>query len=402
MMETFAVQHQGGGIPMNVIMHIPAFAAAWLLATMSGIPMNLTFVCGLLLSICVGALGMLINSPKRQIGYAALSALCLWMPQWSVFIPVLAADATYASGLSEAQPRWRRYVGATPLIILVLLMALQPTAQWHEMMHDPTLLDMIWLVLLWGLAAGMVSYALARRTSQGDRMRMTADVQRERLRLSRANLNDMQTARAADMQRARMAERTRIAREIHDNVGHLLTSAIMMVQADQVVAATMGDDEHAQSFARVGATLDDAMTTIRRSVHDLRDEGTDFTAMVDDAVGVAADAALDVQLHNSVEHAPSQVAHCFAAIIRESLTNTIRHGTARHASVRINELPGLWQLVVQDDGGPSVGEHGDGTPGIGLLDIEERARVLGGQSLCGPHGEGWRVFVSIPKTTVSP
>ncbi|PAU66930.1 Signal transduction histidine kinase, partial [Bifidobacterium italicum] len=203
--------------------------------------------------------------------------------------------------------------------------------------------------------------------------------------------------RAADMRRARLNERTRIAREIHDNVGHTLTRAIMMTQADQIVATTIGDDGHAAQFARIGATLDEAMTMIRRSVHDLKDEGTDFQGMMEDAAAVSEGSPLRVRLVDGIRQAPSSLAHCFAAIIREALTNTVRHGTAREATVRLIDLPGLWQLVVQDDGGkPERPVRRAG--GIGLADIEERARALGGTATCGPYAQGWRVFVSVPKT----
>lgn len=171
----------------------------------------------------------------------------------------------------------------------------------------------------------------------------------------------------------------------------------MMTQADQVVATTLGDDMHAAQFAQIGATLDEAMTMIRRSVHDLKDEGTDFQGMMEDAAAVPEGAALQVRLDDGIRQAPSALAHCFAAVIREALTNTVRRGTAREATVRLIDLPGLWQLVVQDDGGKPARTAPRG--GIGLADIEERARALGGTATCGPYAQGWRVFVSVPKTT---
>ena len=199
------------------------------------------------------------------------------------------------------------------------------------------------------------------------------------------------------MRQARLNERTRIAREIHDNVGHVLTRAIMMTQADHVVAATVGDAEHAAQFGQISATLDEAMTLIRASVHDLKDEGTDFHSMVEDAASVDEGVPLTVHLADGIEHAPAAVARCFAAVIREALTNAVRHGTASEATVKLIDLPGLWQLIVQDNGGKPISAGAMRSAGIGLADIEERARALGGNATCGPYGEGWRVFVSIPK-----
>lgn len=229
------------------------------------------------------------------------------------------------------------------------------------------------------------------------RYRALADARRERLRLSHARIADVEAQRTADMRQARLNERTRIAREIHDNVGHVLTRAIMMTQADHVVAATVGDAEHAAQFSQISATLDEAMTLIRASVHDLKDEGTDFHSMVEDAASVDEGVPLVVHLADGIKHAPAAVARCFAAVIREALTNAVRHGTASEATVKLIDLPGLWQLIVQDNGGKPISAGATRSAGIGLADIEERARALGGNATCGPYGEGWRVFVSIPK-----
>ena len=210
-------------------------------------------------------------------------------------------------------------------------------------------------------------------------------------------LADVESARSADLQHARLTERTRIAREIHDNVGHLLTRAIMLTNADQVIATSTGDTLHADQFGQLGHTLDEAMTMIRKSVHGLKDEGTDFRAMVEDAMATAKQSDVEIRLSNAIDAVPSHVAHAFTAVIRGALTNTIRHSAASEAHVHLIDLPGLWQLIVQGNGG--VPERGRvASMGIGIADIEERARALDGTATCGYHNGGWRVFMSVPKT----
>ena len=97
---------------------------------------------------------------------------------------------------------------------------------------------------------------------------------------------------------------------------------------------------------------------------------------------------------------------------------------ARNVDITLRDFPALWQLRIQDDGalwndgsqGNINGMMGESSArfrqfhdaartatmrdasGSGLADIEERARALGGTAVCGPYHEGWRVFVSIPKT----
>ena len=89
-------------------------------------------------------------------------------------------------------------------------------------------------------------------------------------------------------------------------------------------------------------------------------------------------------------------ARCLLAVVREALSNTLRHSDARHVSVELAEHPGLWRLRVADDG-DAAAPAPDGA-GMGLASMEERVRALGGSFQAGP-GErgGWVVFASVPR-----
>ena len=149
------------------------------------------------------------------------------------------------------------------------------------------------------------------------------------------------------------------------------------------------------------------MTMVRRSVHDLEDDGTDFAAQIEAAVASfdGISPYFSVSLANDVDTAPAPVSRCFATVIREALANVAHHSEAHEASVTLRDFPTLWQLVVQDPG-PAIRARDargrcrtDGEPprGMGLTDIESRVRSIGGTALCGPYDGGWRVFVSVPK-----
>lgn len=181
----------------------------------------------------------------------------------------------------------------------------------------------------------------------------------------------------------------------------------MQAQAGRAVAEATDDEVAARGFTTLGETLDDAMTMVRRSVHDLEDDGTDFAAQIEAAVasfdGISPD--FSVSLANDVDTAPAPVSRCFATVIREALANVAHHSEAHEASVTLRDFPTLWQLVVQDPG-PAIRARDargrrrtDGEPprGMGLTDIESRVRSIGGTALCGPYDGGWRVFVSVPK-----
>lgn len=282
----------------------------------------------------------------------------------------------------------------------------------------------------------LLGFVLGRARASSDEARRALlhaqDRARESSRATRSRIADIDEERAQSIRMATLGERTRIAREIHDNVGHLLTRAIMQAQAGRTVAEATNDTVAAQGFATLGATLDDAMTMVRRSVHDLEDDGTDFAAQIDDAVtsfdGISPGFA--VTLANDIAKAPAPVSRCFTTVIREALSNVVHHSAAHEASVTLRDFPAFWQLVIQDPG-PAVSES-DGSRtaaarpramratrvgsrlaadsvadmcgsadelmrGMGLADIESRVRALGGTAVCGPYEGGWRVFVSVPK-----
>ena len=85
------------------------------------------------------------------------------------------------------------------------------------------------------------------------------------------------------------------------------------------------------------------MTMVRRSVHDLEDDGTDFAAQIEAAVasfdGISPD--FSVSLANDVDTAPAPVSRCFATVIREALANVAHHSEAHEASVTLRDFPTL-------------------------------------------------------------
>lgn len=233
--------------------------------------------------------------------------------------------------------------------------------------------------------------------------RHAKDARRAMARDMAARLASSAEERDIAMRMATLDERTRIARDIHDNVGHLLTRAIMQTEASKIVSQARGDMEAVRALEEIGGTLHEAMTMMRRSVHDLADEGTDFPSMVEEAARCSS--ALDVQVTNDVTAVPAPVARCCVALIREALANTVHHGTATHAEVVLRDFPAFWQIAVQDDGGRprTTGSAGpEISRGMGLADIEARVRALDGTCAYGPNGPGWRVFASIPKRDSAP
>lgn len=369
------------------------------------------------------------------------------IPVWCAFLPVIAYDAARMQLVSipnkssvlaqSSQTVDTALTSPTSATLVSNLLAYSvahlnriiPILRWvwiipliRELfmlrLNDISSITLIAFFVVLTFASFMWGFDARRATILQQQIRKMQDQTRESSRTIQIRLADIAEERAQSVRTATLRERTRIAREIHDNVGHLLTRAIMQTQAGRTVADVSGDTASAQAFGSLHETLHDAMTMIRRSVHDLEDNGTDFVAQIDDAVHALdnIDSKLSIHLTNDITVAPAPVTRCFATVIRESLTNVVRHSEAQQATVTLRDMPALWQLVVQDSG-PRTQQRSDvqetasydrSNPhspwavdevqrGMGLADIESRTRALGGTSLCGPSGTGWRVFVSIPK-----
>lgn len=189
----------------------------------------------------------------------------------------------------------------------------------------------------------------------------------------------------------------RIAREIHDNVGHLLTRSIMQVEALQVVHR---DDERVRGeLAQVGDTLHEAMGCVRASVHDLHDDAFDLETQIREAADACATLAVDIDYRAS--DVPPDVGYGFIAIVREALSNAAKHSDASRVSVSVAAYPAFYRLVVHDNGSvppPSdmLGDAPRADGGIGLSTMADRARALGGRCRFD-YDRGFKVFATVPK-----
>ncbi len=233
-----------------------------------------------------------------------------------------------------------------------------------------------------GLAPVAVGYALRLQADRG------------------ADLARLERARSA-LERAE--ERARIARDVHDAVGHHL-SAIRL----QAVGARRSPDS-AQTAERTLRTIADlshrALTDIRELLEVLRDEapepGGPGLADLDPLVRGFDEQGLAVRLRVAADverDLPAAVGSCVVRIVREALVNVLRHSAARAAVVRIDRAGGAVVVSVRDPGPArspdAVGR--DGTGG-GIRGMAERANALGGTAEAGPDGRGgWGVRAALP------
>ncbi len=298
--------------------------------------------------------------------YAAASAL---RPALCLFLPVAYYDAF------ELEQGWRVLLGTAAAAACLAQLPLGAAAA----------------------VAGLVAaaWALKSRAVQSERLkaelRQLRDTDQEMAMLLARKHKELVERQDYELRLATLNERSRIAREIHDHVGHLLSRSILQVGALMV---TEQDRDARAALAVMRDTLSQAMDSIRASVHNLHDEAIDLRTQVD---GLASDFLFcPIRVDYRLETEPGKdITYCFIAVIKEGLSNIIRHSDATAVNLTLLEHPALYQLVLHDNGSAGTG-GGAGGEGLGLRNMEDRVAALGGQFLAERSG-GFRLFVSVPK-----
>ena len=239
----------------------------------------------------------------------------------------------------------------------------------------------------------------------GDAIRSRRTQQAERLRIA-----EQEAATARELAaRAVIEERLRIARELHDVIAHSMS--LIAVQAGvggHVIRSDVAAAEHALEV--IAETSRNALTQTRWMLGLLRGEDTDVAAppihTIDDLDGLVRDvreAGIDVALtvEGPVRALDAGIELTAYRIVQESLTNVLKHSSARQARVRVTYVQDGVDVEVRD-----AGRGGRATPmkvgvvsGHGLGGLRERTRLLGGVLEYGAlEGTGFRVAAHLPSS----
>lgn len=188
---------------------------------------------------------------------------------------------------------------------------------------------------------------------------------------------------------ATLSERNRIARDIHDNVGHLLSRSLLQVGA---LYATNKDELIKEDLKNIKDTLSSAMDSIRDSVHDLHEQSLEVDTEIQKIINQFP--CCKIQFEYDVQTVlDKKMKYCFIAVAKEALSNIMRHSNATLATIIIREHPAFFQMIVQDNG---TRKSGKDEQGIGLKNIQERVMALNGRIHISDEN-GFRIFITIQK-----
>jgi signal transduction histidine kinase len=213
------------------------------------------------------------------------------------------------------------------------------------------------------------------------------------------------TRRVAEQQQAAaVAERQRIARDIHDIVAHSVS--VMVVQAEAGAVLATDPDKALAGFETISAAGRQALTQLDRALGVLRgDRPTrhpqpglgDVPDLLEQARLTGLDATLDVR--GTRRPVPADLAAAVFRLVQEATTNTIRHAQAHRVEVRLDWRDDELRLDVVDDGRGRAPSTRDGH---GLVGMRERVNAFGGRLQTGTAegGRGFRVSAVLPLDAV--
>ena len=315
----------------------------------------------------------LIQALKNKYVQGALIAgyiaCCFAHPCFAVFLPLSAYDIS----------RRKLYVLAVPALAAL---------GYHTFDGNVKLLLQ---TIIFCAAAVMLERVSSRAMTLKQELITTRDTAVENSnRLIKKN-EQLIEAQDNEVHLATLTERNRIAREIHDNVGHMLTRTILQMGAIQIINK---DDDLKEPLDSVKSTLDEAMNSIRKSVHDLHDDSIDLESALREAIAPLKEnfsVSFDYDVPGRIN---GKIKYCFIAIVKEAVSNIIKHSNGDSVNIIVREHPAMCTLCIEDNGECS---DNISSGGIGLENMNDRVKALGGVLNITAGKNGFKIFVSIMK-----
>jgi signal transduction histidine kinase len=314
-----------------------------------------------------------------------------------VLLPMMAAVVLAAATLVGLQPDGPGFLGVFPAVSVAALRL--PTraaaavagvavaalaAAWAVGAgHRP----LIGIVLNeFGVAAFFLLALFARRYREAN----------EHAQRLIAELNE---TRAAQAEAAALAERQRLAREMHDVLAHSLSGLVLNLEGARLLVERTGEAEATNAIGRAQRLAKTGLEEARRAIGMLRGDAlpgperlADLAADFEADTGIACTFQSD---GDERELSPDGRLTLYR-VAQEALTNIRKHATPDRVEVHLEYQPAGTELTVEDHA--SNGDRpppGDGT-GYGLTGMRERAELLGGGLTAGPISDGFRVALWIP------
>jgi len=316
----------------------------------------------------------------RLIGSLLYAVLCFFQPEYIIFLPLVLYDVLLT--------RYQWVVATLPILLL-----------FHMTEYSGD-------IILAAVGFITAAYILRFKTNRINKLQMDYNELRDAstqisLQLEAKN-KDLLANQDAQINLATLNERNRISKEIHDNIGHLLSRSLLQIGALLIIAK---EEPIREGLTSLKESISEGMDQIRNSIHHMYDESIDLYQQIDRLVKDFTGCHINYE-YDMKTPPPLPIKHSLIAIVKESLANVMRHSNATKVSILLREHPAIYQLIIQDNGTLSkqqqkflteMIERQDFGSSMGLRNIFERVKGFHG-NINLSFDQGFKLFITIPKT----
>ncbi len=240
-------------------------------------------------------------------------------------------------------------------------------------------------------------------TSRRDRMltvqasRQAAEEAQRAVAEAHRAAEEAERAAQSEKREAALEERARIAREIHDLLGHSLSGIAMQLEMADALAGSGRETEATAAIRRARALAVDSISETKRAVHALRE---DTLPLAETLRRMAESHSIELDVHGEPGPVSAESGHTVVRAAQEALTNAAKYAPGATRAMTLTFTTDQVKLTVAN--GPADGASsailGEST-GMGLVGMRERVALLGGTLRAGPDPEdgGWTVEVTVPR-----
>ena len=213
-------------------------------------------------------------------------------------------------------------------------------------------------------------------------------------------LTELEQTRAAQAQAATLAERQRLAREMHDVLAHSLSGLVLNLEGAMLLADQGGaDPQVSDAIDRAHRLAKTGLEEARRAIGMLRDDalpGPQRLASLAAEFEADSGVACKVTVTGDETDLGTDARLTFYRVAQEALTNIRKHARPSRVEIRLAYEPSGTRLAIEDFGRCGERPAPDGETGYGLTGMKERAELLGGTLTAGPTDGGFRVELRVP------
>jgi two-component system sensor histidine kinase DesK len=325
------------------------------------------------------------EAPLVSILSLLILGLARWrfsMPPWTVLVDqaiCAVALALWPGGaLAFALPIFDSCLAARPALALPALVALSLLRAWSIPSAAAAVAG-----ALAGCVIHLWSFQLLGARREADRDR------RERYELESLK-GELLAANVRVARMAELAERARIARDLHDHAGHEITAASLALQAFRRLKEE-GDPQAADMLDQAERRVADGMALLRSTVLGIAPEGGVGVEALEEICRRFTACEVSLSMHGNTDTVPTYAWGVLEPCLKEALTNAARHGPAAKVQVSLDVGPHIVRLSVQN---PAAAVAAEGR-GLGLHSLTQRARAVGG-SITTDTRDGFRLICVLP------